>query len=258
MVLSAFIGTVLGNAIPGALADWLVKSMSRKNNGVYEPEYRLILSIPALILGLAGFWGFGLSIDAQNHWMVPVFFFGLATFSGSILSLISNTYLLDCHRKYATDAYAAVTLVKGVMAFTIPFFINDWITKNGVVQVFFIVGLIHGIAAIWGIVLYVYGKRVSDHEFSGLTNHANSLISYDSGYTRVLSCKLICGKQPSEVVVSGESIKWASQTFAGNVGRFLEHRVPGSDGQSLTHTLGKKVRTLLSRIEIQWSALAVT
>lgn len=161
MVLSAFVGAVLGNAVSGGMADWLVKALSRRNNGVYEPEFRLLLGFPSLLLGIAGFWGFGLSIDAQNHWMVPVFFFGLATFAGAMLSLISNTYLLDCHRKYAQDSYAAVTLIKGLMAFALTFAINPWVAKNGVKQVFFIIGLIHASAAVWGLVLYVYGKRVS-------------------------------------------------------------------------------------------------
>lgn len=161
MVLSSFIGTILGNAIPGVVADWVVKFLSRRNNGVYEPEFRLLLAFPSLVFGLAGFWGFGLSIHAKNHWIVPVFFYGLATFAGSILSLVSNTYLLDCHRKYAQDSYAAVTFVKGIMSFSITFFMNPWITKSGVVQVFFIIGLIHGIGAIWGLFLYVFGKKVS-------------------------------------------------------------------------------------------------
>lgn len=160
-VLSAFIGTIFGNLVPGPTADWLVKYMSRKNNGIYEPEFRTLLCIPPLVLGLAGYWGFGLSIKAGNHWIVPVFFFGLATFAGSSLSLISNAYLLDCHRKYNQDAYAVVNLVKAVMSFIISFFINDWITHSGVVQVFFVIGLIHAIGGLSGIFLYFYGKKVS-------------------------------------------------------------------------------------------------
>jgi len=160
-ILLLFAANIIGNFVPGPVSDWIVTSMSSENNGVYEPEFRNILSIPALITGLAGYWEFGLAIHHRVHWFVPVFLFALAGFSGSILSLISNTYLLDCHRKYAQDGYAAVTLVKAVMTFAITFFVNSWLLNSGPVQVFFVIGTIHGIGCIWGIVLYIFGKRVS-------------------------------------------------------------------------------------------------
>ncbi|KAJ9145292.1 Major facilitator superfamily domain, general substrate transporter [Pleurostoma richardsiae] len=159
-VLSPFVGDILGNLIPGPIADWIVVSMSRRNNGVYEPEFRNLLCIPALIAGLAGYWGFGLAIYHRVHWFAPVFFFGLSGFAGQVLSLISNTYLLDCHRKYAQDGYAVVTLAKGVLTFVVGYFVNQWLAESGLIQVFFIIGMIHGIGCIWGLVLYVYGKRI--------------------------------------------------------------------------------------------------
>ena len=159
-VLSAFIGATLGNLIPGPLCDWLVKYMSKRNKGVYEPEFRIVLTVPAFILEPMGFWGFGLSLHAKSHWMAAVFFFGLATFSGSIQSLISNAYLLDCHRAHAQDGYAAVTIVRGVYSFVMTFVINGWIERDALRNVYFWIGALHGISCIWGMVLYVFGKRI--------------------------------------------------------------------------------------------------
>ena len=160
-VIGSFIGALLGNFIPGPISDWLVGYLSKKNNGVYEPEFRNLLCIPSFVLGLAGFWGFGLSLQAKAHWMAPVFFFGLSTFAGSILSLVSNAYLLDCHRAQSQDGYAAVTLGRGIFSFIMTFVINDWIVRDGIAKVYFVIGSLHGLACILGIVLYVYGKRVS-------------------------------------------------------------------------------------------------
>ncbi|KAF5010122.1 hypothetical protein FDECE_3708 [Fusarium decemcellulare] len=159
-VLSPLVGNIIGNFIPGPLADWLVTHMSRKNGGIYEPEFRNILCAPALVAGAAGFWGFGLSIHYRIHWFAPVFFFGLSAFGGAIMSLVSNTYLLDCHRKYAQDAYAAVTLIKAVSSFAISFFVNDWLTNHGPINVFFVIGSIHVLGCLYGLFLYVYGKRI--------------------------------------------------------------------------------------------------
>lgn len=159
-VLSPFVAYIIGNFVPGPIADWLVKYMSRKNGGVYEPEFRNLLCIPALIIGGIGFWGFGLCIHYRVHWFAPVFCFGLTAFGGAITSLISNTYLLDCHRQYAQDAYAAVSFVKAVGTFAVSFIINDWLKKYGPINVFFVLGGIHIAGCLYGLFLYVYGKRV--------------------------------------------------------------------------------------------------
>ena len=160
-VLSSFVGATLGNIIPGPLSDWMVKYLSRKNKGVYEPEFRLVLSVPSLIVGLLAFWGFGWSLEAGSQFMVPVFFYGLAIFAGSINSLISNAYLLDCHRAQAQDGYAAVTITRGVYSFAMTFVINGWISRDGYKIVYFWVGAFHGLSSVIGIFLYVFGKKVS-------------------------------------------------------------------------------------------------
>lgn len=165
-VLSSFVGATLGNVIPGPVSDWLVKYMSRQNQGVYEPEFRLVLSVPAFIFGLIAFWGFGWSLDAGSPFMVPVFFYGLAIFAGAINSLISNAYLLDCHRAQAQDGYAAVTIGRGVYAFAMTFVINGWIARDGHKVVYFWVGALHGLSCVIGIFLYFFGKRVSSYNLS--------------------------------------------------------------------------------------------
>ncbi|CAK7206912.1 hypothetical protein SEUCBS139899_009719 [Sporothrix eucalyptigena] len=159
-VLSPFVGDIIGNLVPGPITDWLAVRLSRRNNGVYEPEFRIILCIPAFLANLAGYWGFGLAVHNQIHWFAPVFFFGLSAFGGQVLSLVSNAYLLDCHRQYARDGYAVVTLAKGVLTFAAGFFIHNWLVKSGPVQVFFLIGMINSVGAIWGLFLYFYGKRL--------------------------------------------------------------------------------------------------
>lgn len=159
-VLSPFVGDLLGNLVPGPVTDWLAVKLSRRNNGVYEPEFRIILCIPAFLANLAGHWGFGLAVHNKIHWFSPVFFFGLSAFGGQVLSLVSNAYLLDCHRQYAQDGYAVVTLAKGVLTFAAGFFIHDWLARSGPVQVFFLIGMINSVGALWGLFLYFNGKRL--------------------------------------------------------------------------------------------------
>lgn len=159
-VFASFIGATLGNLIPGPVSDWLVKYLSRKNGGVYEPEFRLVLSVPALIFGLIAYWGFGWSLEVGSPFLLPVFFYGLAIFAGAINSLISNAYLLDCHRAQAQDGYAAVTIGRGVYSFAMTFVINGWIARDGYKVVYFWIGALHGLSCVIGIFLYFFGKKV--------------------------------------------------------------------------------------------------
>ncbi|KIH87065.1 hypothetical protein SPBR_04851 [Sporothrix brasiliensis 5110] len=159
-VFSSFVGATLGNALPGPLSDWLVTFLSRRNKGIYEPEFRIVLSAPSFVLGLLGFWGFGWSLQVRAPFMVPVFFYGLAIFAGSINSLISNTYLLDCHRAQAQDGYAAVTIFRGISSFVMTFVINIWIQRSGYRDVYFWIGAVHGLTCVIGMFLYVFGKKI--------------------------------------------------------------------------------------------------
>jgi MFS family permease len=56
--LGPFVGGLLGAIVLGAISDPLIRWCSRKNNGVYEPEYRLLPSWLGLVAG-AGLLGWG-------------------------------------------------------------------------------------------------------------------------------------------------------------------------------------------------------
>ncbi|KAI7186567.1 serine/threonine kinase 16, partial [Hortaea werneckii] len=53
MYTGAFVGAVVGFILAGLLSDSSARFMAKRNNGVYEPEFRIVLVIPMLILGCA-------------------------------------------------------------------------------------------------------------------------------------------------------------------------------------------------------------
>lgn len=77
MYAGAFIGAFLGFVLAGIMADWIPNLMTRRNRGIYEPEFRMVLVIPQLILGCAGLYGFGITSanTARYGWFWPDFFF---------------------------------------------------------------------------------------------------------------------------------------------------------------------------------------
>lgn len=97
----AFLGALIGFLVAGALADWSAKYMTRKNNGIYEPEFRIILVIPQLIFGCAGLFLFGVTADklVNYSWVLPVFAFGLEVGGMVIGAVAASLYIVDAHRK---------------------------------------------------------------------------------------------------------------------------------------------------------------
>lgn len=62
MNLAPFVGAVLGFPCGGYLSDKSILWLSKKNGGIYEPEMRLWLALPVVVLGPASILMFGLGI----------------------------------------------------------------------------------------------------------------------------------------------------------------------------------------------------
>ncbi len=97
----AFLGALIGFLVAGALADWSAKYMTRKNNGIYEPEFRIVLVIPQLVFGCAGLFLFGVTADklVNYSWTLPVFAFGLEVGGMVIGAVAASLYIVDAHSK---------------------------------------------------------------------------------------------------------------------------------------------------------------
>lgn len=100
MYTGAFIGAVIGFLVSGLLADSVPNYMTKKNRGVYEPEFRLPLVIPQLILGCAGLYGFGITAENTYRygWFWPDFFFALEVAGMVVGAVSSSLYIVDAHR----------------------------------------------------------------------------------------------------------------------------------------------------------------
>ena len=97
----AFLGSVIGFLIAGGLADWSAKYMTRKNNGVYEPEFRIVLVIPQLVFGCTGLYLFGVtsSKPTEYSWVLPIFAFGLQVGGMVIGAVAASLYVVDAHSR---------------------------------------------------------------------------------------------------------------------------------------------------------------
>jgi hypothetical protein len=106
--LSSWIFGMIGNATGGPMCDLIARYMTKRNKGIYEPEFRLLLMIPAVIIGSIGYFGFGWSIDNGDPWIVPVILYGFTGMGGVYLAIPVYTYVVDSHRALAPEAFVTV------------------------------------------------------------------------------------------------------------------------------------------------------
>jgi hypothetical protein len=110
--ISPFVGGVLGTAVAGKISDIVVRYMARKNDGVYEPEFRLVMAIPIALSTTIGLMGFGWSAEERNNWAVPTVFFGVISFGCSLASTTSVTFVVDSYRIYAGESLVTLNFCK--------------------------------------------------------------------------------------------------------------------------------------------------
>jgi hypothetical protein len=158
--LSPFIGGILGTAVAGKVSDLIVRFMSRRNDGIYEPEFRLVMGIPIAICTTIGLMGFGWSVQERDHWIVPTVFFGIISFGCSLGSTTSITFVVDSYRQYAGEALVTLNFSKNVLhGFVFSLFFTKWLEKDGPKTVFVAIGAVQMGCLLFTVPLYIYGKR---------------------------------------------------------------------------------------------------
>ncbi|KAH8116746.1 MFS general substrate transporter, partial [Phellopilus nigrolimitatus] len=157
--IGPFIGAFLGNLMAGPLSDWSAKYMSRRNGGVYEPEFRLLMIIPLFIMSTIGFFGFAITAGLEKPWIAPAIFYAIINFGQAVGTIGVVTYVVDSHSHYAPEAFAAMNIIRGFFTFGVTYIITDWIQSQGVLRTFSTIGGINMGICLITIPMYIYGKR---------------------------------------------------------------------------------------------------
>lgn len=159
LYIAPLIGGILGSAVAGKLSDLLTRFMSRKNRGIYEPEFRLVLAIPVAIITTLGLMGFGWSTYVKDPWIAPDVFFGCIAFGCSLGSTMSISFVVDSYKQHAGEALVTLNFIKNTIGFIFSLWLNDALTAEGSRTLFLILGATQIVACIAALPLYIYGKR---------------------------------------------------------------------------------------------------
>ncbi|KIH93673.1 MFS transporter [Sporothrix brasiliensis 5110] len=161
----AFVGAICGFLIAGLLADWSAKKLTRMNNGIYEPEFRLVLVIPQLVFGVMGLYGFGITIDGMMkekfNWAVPLVFFGFEVCGMVIGAVASSLYIVDAYRDLSIEGFTCLLIFKNFFSYGLTYKAYDWLVANGTKArpVFNALGSVQLVVCLLAIPMYVFGKR---------------------------------------------------------------------------------------------------
>lgn len=74
MSVGPFIASILGTIVTAPLLDYFAIRLARRNKGVFEPEFRLVLLAPMLVICFAGFIGwYAMLKTGVQGWVGPEF-----------------------------------------------------------------------------------------------------------------------------------------------------------------------------------------
>ncbi|KAJ4988389.1 Protein HOL1-like protein 2 [Stagonosporopsis vannaccii] len=162
MYTGAFIGAILGFALCGLLGDSSARLLTKWNGGVYEPEFRMVLVIPQVVLGGAGLYGFGWTANEplKYGWLWPDFFFALVVMGMVCGAVASALYIVDAHRDMSVEGFTCLLVFKNLFSFGLTFKGFDWLVEADSTKTMFIaLGSVQvGICALT-IPLYILGKK---------------------------------------------------------------------------------------------------
>ncbi|KAK9449627.1 MFS general substrate transporter [Limtongia smithiae] len=159
LYVSPIVWTFIAFLIAGRLSDYFSKNMALLNRGVFEPEFRLVLIIALLVLGVMSLIGYGLSVIKHVHWFGPVFFFGMNSAAACFGNTAYISYVIDAHRTLAAESLIAFGIFKSVLIYILLYFITDWINNQGVKKTFITLACLNVFCCLTAVPMYINGKR---------------------------------------------------------------------------------------------------
>ncbi|TQV90056.1 Major facilitator superfamily transporter [Cordyceps javanica] len=156
--ISGFISAIPAAFVGGWLDDRLILSLSKRNGGLYEPEMRLWLSLPCIILSPASVLMVGLGFAYGVAWPLIAVGSGLFSFCLSVSGSIALSYTMDCYHSIVGSSMIGIIFMRNVFAVVILFALTPWIMAMGLVYVHIIVAGILFMIQLLVVPFLIWGK----------------------------------------------------------------------------------------------------
>ncbi|KAM5370215.1 hypothetical protein ACJZ2D_008618 [Fusarium nematophilum] len=153
------IGGILATAFMGLVSDWSIKYLTRRNNGVYEPEFRIPLIAVGAVACAAGLAGFGRAVEAQISIYALATLWGLTLFGMSIIGTTTMAYALDAAPAHVVEIFIMNIVFKNFFYYGVTNYIVDWYVAVGAAKLFYTTAGMSVAFVLFSWPMYVYGKR---------------------------------------------------------------------------------------------------
>ena len=194
---AVLVGAVIGSVTAGPLSDWISMKLTKRNNGIREPEMRLPTMIPYFILMLIGNFVTAFGWENHSNWKVSLAHFQLPSSSPPIrlkiltsdiqvivivgwactgiqvaaLPAIASTYAIDSYKPVAGSIFVSITVNKNLWGYGFSKFINAWAEKSGYVPPIMTNMSLTALWCLSGIIFWFRGKRFRTWTKNSLVHH---------------------------------------------------------------------------------------
>ncbi|KAI5925181.1 major facilitator superfamily domain-containing protein [Camillea tinctor] len=130
--LAVLVGGLIGLFTNGPWSDWVAAYLTRRNNGVREPEMRLPAMIPYVFIMILG--SVITAVGYDYHWPWPaivVVGYGCLGIQVSALPSIASTYAVDSYKPVTGSLFVAITVNKNVWGYGVSKFLTPWAEESG-------------------------------------------------------------------------------------------------------------------------------
>ncbi|OBT71597.1 hypothetical protein VF21_09531 [Pseudogymnoascus sp. 05NY08] len=154
------VGGVLGCVAAGALSDPLATWLSKKNKGIYEPEFRLPLLIPWMAFTAISFFLLGWMCESGSSPVAVAAIQGIGLVGFQFLSVSLSTYMIDAYRSISVEVFIIGMVTKNFVFFGLSFGVNNWVTAWGPKRVFDVIGGIQLALFSLSVPIWIFGKQL--------------------------------------------------------------------------------------------------
>ncbi|KAK9448269.1 major facilitator superfamily domain-containing protein [Limtongia smithiae] len=156
------VGGTIALLTAGPVSDWIAKQKTMRNNGIREPEMRLIALAPLIVMTVVSMVIIGVGWDRGWDWRIVVILgFGFLGYVVVALPTVSITYAVDCYKPVSGEIMVIATVCKNTFGFGSTYFANNWAVASGYnPPVMLLMGITAGSALVLLVFFTYFGKTM--------------------------------------------------------------------------------------------------
>lgn len=117
MSAGPLVGGLLGCICCGLVCDPIARYLTKKNKGIYEPEFRLPMMIAVPVVSTMGYFLFGNLIQQGQNPVCASVMFGLVFVSVQFAAVSTGSYIIDAFRDINVEVFIISMTLKNFMFF---------------------------------------------------------------------------------------------------------------------------------------------